>query len=94
MQWLAVQEVARKWGVTEQTIRHYYREGYIDGTVMNGRIWYIPPSAQPPVFDEWKALPPPLLQKLIIQRIRHIVVYTTTCKSTWPTPQVVLPAIA
>ncbi len=68
MDWLTVPEVARKWDVTEQTIRFYCREGIIPDAVMHDRTWYIPSSARRPRLDEWHTLPPPLLQKLLIQK--------------------------
>ena len=68
MKWLSVQEVARNWGVTAQTVRYYCREGYITDAFMSERCWYIPSTASMPELDEWKKVPPPLLEKLLIQK--------------------------
>ena len=68
MKWITVQEASRKWGVSEQTVRQYCRDGLIRDAVMDNRLWYIPSSTIKPEPDEWRALPPPLLQKLLIQK--------------------------
>ena len=43
-----VEEIAKKWGVSERTVRNYCAEGRIVGAVLKGGVWTIPETAEKP----------------------------------------------
>lgn len=48
MEYLSVSEIAKKWGVSERSVRNYCASGKIDGAFLTGRTWNIPFDAQKP----------------------------------------------
>ena len=48
MEYLSVIEIAKKWGVSERTVRNYCAAGKIPGAVLNGKTWRIPATARRP----------------------------------------------
>ncbi len=48
MELLSSSEIAKKWGVSERTVRNYCANGRIDGAVLVGKTWSIPASAERP----------------------------------------------
>lgn len=49
MQYLSVAEMAKKWNMTERSVRNYCAHGRVDGAILAGRIWKIPENAEKPV---------------------------------------------
>lgn len=49
MQYLSVAEMAKKWNMSERSVRSYCAHGRVDGAVLTGRLWKIPESAEKPV---------------------------------------------
>ena len=50
MDYISISEAAKKWQLTEQTVRRFCREGRIANVTQNGRAWIIPKEADKP----WK----------------------------------------
>ena len=48
MEYLSVSEIAKKWGVSERSVRNYCASGKIDGAFLTGKTWNIPFDAQKP----------------------------------------------
>lgn len=48
MNYLSVAEMAKKWGVSERTVRNYCAQGRIPQSFIKGKIWYIPEDARRP----------------------------------------------
>ena len=48
MNYISVAEAAKKWGVSERSVRGYCSEGRIDGAFLTGKTWNIPETAEKP----------------------------------------------
>jgi len=48
MQYLSVAEVAKKWNISERSVRNYCAQGRITGAFIVGKTWNIPESAEKP----------------------------------------------
>lgn len=49
MNYLSVVEVAKKWGLSERSVRNYCAQGRIQGAFLTGKTWNIPFDAQKPM---------------------------------------------
>lgn len=48
MKYVSVAETAKKWGISERSVRGYCAEGKIDGAFLTGKTWNIPETAKKP----------------------------------------------
>lgn len=48
MKYVSVAQIAKKWGVSERTVRNYCAEGKIPEAFLTGKTWNIPENAQRP----------------------------------------------
>ena len=48
MRYLSVTEIARKWNVSERSVRNYCAQGRVSGAFLSGKIWNIPEEAKKP----------------------------------------------
>lgn len=48
MKYISVSEFAKKWNLSERTVRHYCATGKISGTFLTGKTWNIPEDASLP----------------------------------------------
>ncbi len=48
MKYLSVAETAKKWGISERSVRNYCAEGRVDGAFLAGKTWNIPENAVKP----------------------------------------------
>lgn len=48
MQYLSVMEIAKKWNISERSVRNYCAKGRVQGAFLNGRTWNIPANAKKP----------------------------------------------
>ena len=48
MKYVSVAQIAKKWGVSERTVRNYCAEGKIPEAFLTGKTWNIPEDAQRP----------------------------------------------
>ncbi|WP_373154435.1 Fic family protein [Clostridium sp. AUH-JLR23] len=48
MKYLSVSQIAKKWNLSERTVRNYCAQGRIDGAFITGKTWNIPENAMKP----------------------------------------------
>lgn len=48
MQYLSVSEIAKKWNISNRSVRNYCAQGRVIGAKMNGKTWMIPENAKKP----------------------------------------------
>lgn len=48
MKYLSVTETAKKWNLSERSVRNYCALGKIDGAFLTGKTWNIPEDTQKP----------------------------------------------
>ena len=69
MKYVSVTETAKKWKISERSVRNYCALGRIDGAFLTGKTWNIPEDAQKPERANHKpSLPPTLLERLSAER--------------------------
>jgi Fic family protein len=65
MRYLSVSEVAKKWNVSERSVRNYCAKGRVNGAFLTGKTWNIPENeAKPERSNKRKELPKTLLDIL------------------------------
>lgn len=62
MNYLSVVEMAKKWGISDRSVRNYCAQGRVQGAFLTGRTWNIPSDAQKPM----------RIQKKITKQVRLI----------------------
>ena len=69
MKYLSVTETAKKWNISERSVRNYCALGRITGAFLTGKTWNIPEDAQKPDRANKKvALPTTLLEVLSTEK--------------------------
>jgi len=48
MRYFSVTEIAKKWNVSERSVRNYCAKGRVSGAFLNGKTWNIPENAEKP----------------------------------------------
>jgi Fic family protein len=48
MRFISVVEAAKKWGISERSVRNYCAQGRVPGAFLTGKTWNIPEQAQKP----------------------------------------------
>lgn len=48
MEFISVSEAAKRWGVSERSVRNYCAQGRITGAFLTGKAWNIPTTAEKP----------------------------------------------
>ena len=48
MEYLSVVEIAKKWGISERSVRNYCAQGRVIGAILVGKTWTIPADAAKP----------------------------------------------
>ena len=48
MRYLSVAEIAKKWNISERSVRNYCAHGRVQGAFLTGKIWNIPENAEKP----------------------------------------------
>ena len=49
MRYLSVAEIAKKWDVSERSVRNYCAQGRVRGAFLTGKTWNIPENAEKPL---------------------------------------------
>lgn len=49
MNYISVSEAAKKWNISERSVRNYCAEGRVSGAVLMGKIWMIPEGTEKPI---------------------------------------------
>ena len=71
MNYISVAEAAKKWGISERSVRNYCAEGRVSGAFLVGKTWMIPESAEKPIRKTRSdAAPDTLLE--ILQREKEV----------------------
>ena len=65
MAYLSVAEIAKRWGVSERTVRNYCAAGKIPGAFLTGKTWNVPDNAQRPKRANQKADVPKTLLDIL-----------------------------
>lgn len=58
MQYLSVADTAKKWNLSERSVRNYCAKGRVPGAFLIGKTWNIPENAEKPTRSNQKAAPP------------------------------------
>ncbi len=48
MGFLTVSEIAKKWNISERSVRNYCKQGRVKGAEQKGKLWLIPEDAEKP----------------------------------------------
>ena len=48
MRYLSVAEIAKKWSISERSVRNYCAHGRVQGAFLTGKTWNIPENAEKP----------------------------------------------
>ena len=48
MGFLTASEIAKKWNISERSVRNYCQQGRVKGAVIKGKTWIIPEDAKKP----------------------------------------------
>ena len=48
MKYILVAEIAKKWNMSERSVRNYCSQGRVNGAVLIGKTWNIPENAEKP----------------------------------------------
>ena len=69
MKYLSVTEIAKKWNVSERSVRNYCALGKVEGAFLTGKTWNVPEDAQKPDRANKKVeLPTTLLEVLSAEK--------------------------
>ena len=48
MRYLLVADIAKKWNISERSVRNYCAQGRVNGAFLTGKTWNIPENAEKP----------------------------------------------
>lgn len=54
MEILTASEIAKKWNISERSVRNYCQQGRVKGAEQKGKLWLIPEDAEKPKRTERK----------------------------------------
>lgn len=49
MTYISSAQAAKKWGISERSVRNYCSQGRVEGALLSGKTWIIPDNAEKPV---------------------------------------------
>lgn len=70
MNYLSVAETAKKWNVSERSVRNYCAQERIPGAVLIGKTWHIPENAEKPARSNGKKAPVKTLLSILQEEKR------------------------
>lgn len=70
MNYLSVAETAKKWNISEQSVRNYCAQERIPGAVLIGKTWHIPENAEKPARSNGKKTPVKTLLSILQEEKR------------------------
>lgn len=65
MQYLSAAEAAKKWKISERSVRNYCAKGRVEGAVLKGKTWKIPADAEKPQRVNTKTAKPQTLLEIL-----------------------------
>ena len=73
MKYLLVSEAAKRWNISERSVRNYCAHGRIPNALLNGKTWYLPENAEKPErVNKHSALPRTLLEVLKAEKASRL----------------------
>ena len=73
MKYLLVSEAAKRWNISERSVRNYCAHGRIPNALLNGKTWYLPENAEKPErVNKQSALPRTLLEVLQAEKASRL----------------------
>lgn len=70
MNYLSVAEIAKKWNISERSVRNYCAQERIPGAVLIGKTWHIPENAEKPARSNGKKTPVETLLSILQEEKR------------------------
>lgn len=70
MNYLSVAETAKKWNISERSVRNYCAQERIPGAVRIGKTWHIPENAEKPARSNGKKMPVKTLLSILQEEKR------------------------
>ena len=70
MNYLSVAETAKKWSISERSVRNYCAQERIPGVVLIGKTWHIPENAEKPARSNGKKTPVKTLLSILQEEKR------------------------
>lgn len=70
MHYLSVAETAKKWNISERSVRNYCAQERIPGAVLIGKTWHIPENAEKPARSNGKKTPVKTLLSILQEEKR------------------------
>lgn len=70
MNYLSVAEIAKKWNISERSVRNYCAQERIPGAVLIGKTWHIPENAEKPARSNGKKTPVKTLLSILLEEKR------------------------
>ena len=64
MRYLSVNEIAKKWNISQRSVRNYCAQGRVNGAFLTGKTWNIPEDGQKPERSNKRKQQPTLLNIL------------------------------
>ena len=69
MQYISVAEAAKRWNISERSVRNYCAHGRISNALLKGKTWYLPENTQKPErINKHSAMPRKLLEVLQLEK--------------------------
>ena len=65
MKYLLVSEAAKRWNISERSVRNYCAHGRIPNALLNGKTWYLPENAEKPERVNKHSAPPRTLLEVL-----------------------------
>ena len=73
MKYLSVSEAAKRWDISERSVRNYCAHGRIPNALLKGKTWYLPENAEKPErVNKHSALPRTLLEVLRVEKASRL----------------------
>lgn len=73
MKYLSVSEAAKRWNISERSVRNYCAHGRIPNALIKGKTWYLPENAQKPErINKHSARPRTLLEVLQVEKASRL----------------------
>lgn len=70
MDYLSVAEIAKRWNISERSVRNYCAQERIPGAVLIGKTWHIPENAEKPARSNGKKTPVKTLLSILQEEKR------------------------
>lgn len=72
MRYLSAAEIAKKWNISERSVRNYCANGRVQGAFLAGKTWNIPENAEKPERSNKKKEPSITLLDILQEQKKQI----------------------